>query len=162
MFTYNNDNNILFTYFIHCCCLFVCRYEPYYGALQKASVEKINNEIVCKTDSPKTTTTTSTTSNDKVCYSKKVYDSYSHLLAHRGRWGNFAPYAPLFIRRNIICNSTQKICLSNPAHFLGLQDVILLDSHSESDAESSASEQQLEETVVETEIMVCYFTVTLR
>ena len=76
--------------------------------------------------------------------------------------GQFCTPCYSFIRRNIVCNFTQKICLSNPARFLGHQDVILLDSHSESDAESSASEQQLEETVVETEIMVCYFTVTLR
>ena len=84
----------------------------------------------------------------------KVYKSYFHTFSiHSELWGNFVPHGPLNI---FLINLSQKLCLPNPARFLNLQDVILLDSHSESDVESSASEQQLEETVVETtEIMVC-------
>ncbi|KAI6658418.1 WD repeat-containing protein 60 [Oopsacas minuta] len=43
---------------------------------------------------------------------------------------------------------SQKLRLSDTGRYMDLQDVILLDSHSESNFESSASEQQLEETVV--------------
>ena len=43
---------------------------------------------------------------------------------------------------------SQNIRISEPIQFMEIEDVILLDSHSESDLDSSASDQQLEETVV--------------